>query len=274
MITNHTSKTKKIKFQRKAKKIFEVAPGQGKIPTNWVREPNHDVIAFPELYVDGKGGINEERKVKITKGDFYSTKFLNNNKMYAKNSDYLFVAQQHLERHLLEGQINISGQKGKVSKGSDGTKKISINNAFDVFGKIAGTPQYWKNYRNDLIARIEQMGPFTFFFTLSAAEMNWTEVTTAILHYDQKIDKIVYEIGWEHDDSKIKIYFTGWENDMSDKYIITLDKYEDRQKHKFYKDHFLLITRLFDNRVKAFINNILMANSNVENYSYRIEFQA
>ena len=84
----------------------------------------------------------------------------------------------------------------------------------------------------------------------------------------------MYEIGWEHDDSKIKIYFTGWENDMSDKYIITLDKYEDRQKHKFYKDHFLLITRLFHNRVKAFINNILMANSDVENYSYRIEFQA
>ena len=104
--------------------------------------------------MDGRGGINEERKVKIIKGDFYSTKFLNKNKMYAKNSDYLFVAQQHLERHILEGQINTSGQKGKVSKGSDGTKKISMNNAFDVFGKIADTPQYWKNYRNELFARI------------------------------------------------------------------------------------------------------------------------
>ena len=66
--------------------------------------------------MDGKGGINEERKVKITKGDFYSTKFLNKNKMYAKNSDYLFVAQQHLERHLLEGQINISGQVNGINK--------------------------------------------------------------------------------------------------------------------------------------------------------------
>ena len=53
----------------------------------------------------------------------------------------------------------------------------------------------------------------------------------------------------------------------------SLDEYEDRQKHKFYKDHFLLITRLFDNHVKAFINNILMANKDVEHYSYRIEFQ-
>ena len=41
-------------------------------------------------------------------------------------------------------------------------------------------------------------------------------------------------------------------------------------KHKFYKDHFLLITRLFDNRLKAFIKHILMANENIEHYSYRI----
>ena len=64
-------------------------------------------------------------------------------------------------------------------------------------------------------------------------------------------------IGWETDEAKIQ----------------GLDQYKERNKHKFYKDHFLLITRIFDNRVKAFINKILMANEFVENYSYRIEFQ-
>ena len=43
-----------------------------------------------------------------------------------------------------------------------------------------------------------------------------------------------------------------------------------KNKHKFYKDEFLLITRIFDNRVKAFISHILMANKDVEHYSYRI----
>ena len=125
------------------------------------------MIAFPELYPDGKGGINEkERKIKVTKGDFYSTKFLNHNSMYAKSSDYLFVAQQHIERHLLENNISVAGQKGKVSEGADGTKIVSCSNAFDVFGKIPGTPQYWKNLRNELFARMEQLGPFHFFFTL------------------------------------------------------------------------------------------------------------
>ena len=55
--------------------------------------------------------------------------------------------------------------------------------------------------------------------------------------------------------------------------IKQLDQHAERNKHKFYKDHYLLITRIFDNRVKSFINNILMADEFVENYSYRIEFQ-
>ena len=67
--------------------------------------------------------------------------------MYASNSDYLFVAQQDLERSLLENYISVAGHKGKVNKGPDGTQTITCNNAFDIFGKIAGTPQYWKNYR-------------------------------------------------------------------------------------------------------------------------------
>ena len=190
MVVNHSNESKKIKFKRKTKKVIDMAPGQSKVPTNWIREKDHDTIAFPEIFSDGKGGINAERPVKITKGDFYSSKFLNHDKRYAKNSDYLFVAQQYLERHLLENNISVTCQKGKMSNGPDGTKIISCDNAFDVFGKIEGTPQYWKTYRNELFARMEQLGPFHFFFTLSCAEMKWPEVTTAILHYEQQIDKI------------------------------------------------------------------------------------
>ena len=51
-----------------------------------------------------------------------------------------------------------------------------------------------------------------------------------------------------------------------------LERLVDRFALLLY-DSFLLITRLFDNRVKSFINNILMSNDSVEHYSYRIEFQ-
>ena len=82
MVVNHSDTNKKIKRKRKTNKIFDVAPGQGKIPTNWARDPKHDITAFPELFPLGKGGINEKREVKLTKGDFYSVRFLNHDKMY------------------------------------------------------------------------------------------------------------------------------------------------------------------------------------------------
>ena len=154
IIVNYSKKKKRVKKKRKGGKVYDYAPGQEFVPTNWIREKNHDEIAFPELYTDGKGGVHDEtRQVKISRPDFYSQKFLNHNKMYAQNSEYLFVSQQHLERHLLENNISVSGQKGKPEKGQDGTTTLTCTNAFDVFSKIPGTPSYWKNFRNELFAR-------------------------------------------------------------------------------------------------------------------------
>ena len=60
--------------------------GQGQVPTNWIREENHDVIAFPELYSDGKGGVNAKRLIRLCKTDFFSTKFLNKTQDLVVNS--------------------------------------------------------------------------------------------------------------------------------------------------------------------------------------------
>ena len=77
----------------------------------------------------------------------------------------------------------------------------------DVYKRIPGTPAYWKLFRNEIFARMEQLGPFQFFFTLSSAEMHWPEVATSILHTIRK--KIVYEYAWEEDQDKIKIEVEG-----------------------------------------------------------------
>ena len=114
---------------------------------------------------------------------------------------------------------------------------------------------------------MEQLGPFHFFFTLSAAEKKWPEVATSILHSQGNIEKIIYQKGWEHDEELILVVPKEGEEMTLSEYLKS--KYV-HEKHKFYKDEFLLITRIFDNRVKAFISHILMANKDVEHYSYRI----
>ena len=113
---------------------------------------------------------------------------------------------------------------------------------------------------NEIFEMMEQFGPFNFLFTLSSAEMKWPEVNASILHTIG--EKISYEKGWETNEDLIKI--DG----------VPLSQYweKNRNKSKYFKKNFLLITRIFDNMVKAFVKHLL-ANKDVENFSYHIEFQ-
>ena len=107
------------------------------MPTNWIRQKDHEVVAFPEIFTNGANGFNDKTRPRaISRSDYFCQRFMNHNKIFAKNSDYLFVSQQFSERHLLENNISVSGQKGKTESGPDGTKILQCNNEFDVFKKI------------------------------------------------------------------------------------------------------------------------------------------
>ena len=260
---NTSDEPLKKKPRRSSDLVYEIAPGERKKLTNWTREKHHDRKAFPELFPDGNCGLHDQnRKRKITATQNFNHKVLNINRKFAEDPDFVFVAQQYLEWHSFENQIAVSLQRGTRPYGGN---EIQTNNAIDVFKAIPGTPSYWKKFRNEIFARMEQLGGFHFFFTLSSAESKqklWPEVERSILHSLGNV--ITYEPGWEKDESKVMI--DG----------VPLPKYREeninRKKSKFYKNQFLLITRIFDNKAKAFVK-LLTANGDVTHYSYRIEFQ-
>ena len=266
VVSNDTEKNKSV-VKKRGGKIFNIAPGEKKVPSNWVRDKDFDSVTFFELYPTGIGGMFQKRSISLNKFDFVSTRFLSRDRRYSKNADYVFVCQQLLERHLVESNINIKAQRGTTIKEADGSTTISNSNPFDIFKKIPGTPSYWQNVRNELFAKMNQFGPFSFFITLSANEKNWEQVNASILHFEESegLIKVVYENGWELNPDKIKFIFSDKE--------VSAKEFTPRNGHKFYKDNFMLITRLFDSRVKAFISKILCANTKINHYSYRIEFQ-
>ena len=53
---------------------------------------------------------------------------------------------------------------------------ISDAELFASFKSIRGTPQYFHNMMLDVLAKIRQYGPPTFFLTFSAAEFSWTDI--------------------------------------------------------------------------------------------------
>ena len=263
-LVNTSNKPMRKLPKRNGDIVHVIAPGQRKKLSNWLSEEDHDINAFPDLFPNGRCGLNDaERTRKISPGQNYSQKVLNVDPRFSQDPDFIFIAQQSLEKHRFENQISISCQRGVLLNGSE---ELKSNKAIDVFKDIPGTPSYWKKVRNDLFARMEQLGPFHFFFTLSAAEMHWPEVATSVLH--SLGNKISYEAGWEEDETKIKI------EDVSG-VSMSLPEYKKRNirnKTEYFKKHFLLITRIFDNKVKAFIA-LLKATGKIDNYTYRIEFQ-
>ena len=72
---------KKLKI--KSKITHEVAPGEGKIPSNWLRELDFDVAGFPRHFPDGLYGLFHPRKQKITPQQFFSQRLLNVDKRFA-----------------------------------------------------------------------------------------------------------------------------------------------------------------------------------------------
>jgi hypothetical protein len=242
-------------------KDFVIAPGEGKVPTNFLRADNWDVKGFPTLHATGKFGMHYAREKKLYPQQYFCQRLLNRNRIFSKHSQFLFAAVYFTERYQIENQINISYKRGKVSN-NDGQNQLSaLEDGFSVLQKIKGTPKYWQTKRFSLIAQQEVQGPFQFFFTLSCADKRWSEIYTTILA--QNGHKVVYATNPEEDTT-----IDG----------IPLHEYlQTENVHKLAQEDVLTITRIFDHRVKMFIKHVAMGKGSpmkIVNYTYRVEFQA
>lgn len=198
--------------------------------------------------------------------------------------DFVFMAQQHVEIYALERQINMSMSHGSLEvTESDGNKLVPSNDAINIFQSIPGTPAYWKAFRNECCARMEQLGPFHIFFTLSCAEMRWPSVIAEVFRLVKNGKLIVtYELDetgeWDGRWDSISIDDRNVEDDGNGK-IWKLTEYMDHYfkmekigMTDFLRNHFILITRIFDKRGKDFLKLVMKAKG-IENYCFRVEFQ-
>ena len=117
MIINDTGKT--------IHNVVKIAPGEGKIPQNYLREENFDVKAFPRHHPTGSYGLDHPRERKIPAQKFFCQRLLNRDPRFANDMSYLFMAQQRVERAALESQLRLAGRKGKI-QGNNGPNKKFI----------------------------------------------------------------------------------------------------------------------------------------------------
>ena len=155
---NDTGQTVKKKLRRKNKKSISIAPGQGKIPSNFLRDKDFDINAYPHLHPRGRFGLHYERPKKISAGTYAGRQMMHMNDMWASDETWPFAFQQFVQRSICENSIDCQMKRGKVVKNPDGTKKITNpEDSFSIFKKVVNSPAYWKQYRYEILARIEQL---------------------------------------------------------------------------------------------------------------------
>ena len=159
-----------------------LAPGEDQIPRNILREKNPFVLHFPTLFPDGKGGLHDlDREKKLSTQQWIMQKILNVNPMFAQNKPFIFSAVHYVEQQHLMARMNISFMRGKITSSEDGGKFLKTEDGFAVFDGIPGSPRYWQKMKYDLIAKMEQLGPPHFFYTLSCANKRWDENAATML---------------------------------------------------------------------------------------------
>ena len=104
VVTNNSSSTKVM-----GKNSIQIAPGEGKIPTNLMREEHFDVQAFPRHHPSGKFGLHHPRKHKLSAQMYFNQRLLNQDERFSRDPCFVFMASYFIERHSLERQIDISG---------------------------------------------------------------------------------------------------------------------------------------------------------------------
>ena len=270
----HQKKTKRRKSKNKDEDDIQIAPGEGKIPTDLMRDENFDVKAFAHLYSDGKNGLDHpDRKKKLSAQKLILAKLRHISGQFGSDPLFLFAMHYYIERLNLERNINLSWQRGKII---DDTIE-NLHDVFSIFDNVKGSGRYWLQQRYQVLAKLEQLGPFHLFFTLSCADKRWDENFVSILR--QKGLKITYESTPPKSEQKTEEYdyeaYNIYVQEEGQEKVLLKD-YMGDVDHELIRKNVLAITMNFDRRVQAFMKNIVMGDNNptkTQYYHYRVEFQ-
>ena len=145
-----------------------VAPGEGQMPTNILAENDWDVKTFPHLFPNGKYGLHYSREQKLTNLQYFNHRLLNKDLRHSSSPCFVYPASTYIEKQQLERNINISYTRGTRRSTDEGNTIFNLEDSFAVLDKISNTSKYWQQAKNELIAKLENLGPFQFFFTLSS----------------------------------------------------------------------------------------------------------
>ena len=170
--------------------IYSIAPAEGQKPIPIMTDEHFEEMANPDKFCLGTGGFSTERPRKITYRKYFNQRLLDVDGRFARDMDYLFVAQYIVEAKQIldDGNNFIWRQKpgrqpltvSQVRSQESLNEYVQKDKAYRFMKNVRGSPPYYQRTFYDLLAMIRQLGTPTWFLTLSAADMKWPDVIQTI----------------------------------------------------------------------------------------------
>ena len=119
---------------------------------------------------------------------------------------FVYAAVAHTELNQIQRNLNLLHCHGTETFDESGNKSMKMRDPYSVLEDIKQTPRYWRKAKYEMLARLDNLGPFHFFFTLSCADLRWDENFSAILRQNPNIS-IQYEMESDDDGNpSTKVY--------------------------------------------------------------------
>ena len=169
--------------------IVSIAPAEGQKPLFIMSDPQFELLCNPDKFCYGNGGFSKERPRKLTYRKYFNARLLDIDGRFARDLDYLFVAQYIVEsKQVLDDGNNFAWRQkpnrsftaSQVQDTAFLSQHVPNDKAYRFLKNVRGSPPYYQRTFYDLLAMIRQLGTPTWFFTLSAADMKWPDMIQII----------------------------------------------------------------------------------------------
>ena len=239
--------------------IHNFAPGAGNKPKSIFLDKYCEELAYPDIFLGHKRLDTSKRNVFISYGDIVKSELLQTDRRAATNVENIFFKTKKLQMKLLTGRTQLALRQhktkdqtitaGDIKEGSNVKKIIQFDHGYKFLATLRGSPPYFEKAKKDIFAMIRQLGPATFFISLSAAETRWHHLLRILgqtvdnkCYTDQEIEKL----SWPH-------------------------------KSRLIQTDPITCARHFDHTLRAFITNFLKSPQapigKLLDFFYRVEMQ-
>ena len=225
-------------------------------PINDFYEQKLEELSFIKLFPYGNNGYNEPRLapfVKVTASAYAKSRVMSSD-MRFQSIDYLFYILAKTETEKISATIAVCSNRLR------NTENGRINNLHCYMKSLRGYSSYWNSVKSNLFAFLRNLGEPTWFVTLSARDLEWTDMIRTLMHAKNR------------NNSKRQM-----RNLINSATTQEISKMKYQERAKLLHDYPVVAARHFNKRFKALMKYLMkddeILGGKLVDYWYRVEFQ-